>query len=497
MLAAVMCAGLFAGCGKSDDGKQNTTAGTTAGTTAATTESATAGTTAGTTEGTAAGQTEAQGDTMTPATGKVKIMMNVTGGKDEEEMKLFQDALSQATGLEIEIEKPASDYGNVLMQKLSGGEKYDLIYIGISDYLNLIDQEALMDITDKVKASGILTNNIDQSEWDDITVDGKIYAGFNKKEVHRQVVLNNIMLKNAGIDYTKIEPTLDGYYQVFKALKENSTDKDFYPLNAVMADAWDLQPWMASAGLKNEVVIDTDGKKYAPYSTDAAAPVWEWFKKLYDEELLDPACFVDKSGDMRNKMGAASQKTAVVVDWAAWVGLYNANAIAGGVSQEDYQVVSLPGTKTPDGTYMLGKGGASLFGVPANAPNVDGAIRVLEYFATQEGGELLSIGIKDHDYTVENGVYKLTEIGAMHSSDHGAPFPIYKDFKNPVGYNPGVEEALSYGQYAKIDLPISNEGDYKQVVGKWGIQIIKGDVSTSDGLAKMREELFSLGVTEK
>ncbi len=429
--------------------------------------------------------------------GTVRMMVSVTGGKDEAEMELFKEELSKATGLDIQIEKPASDYNSVLMQKLNGGEVYDLIYIGAGDYMNLIKQNALLDITDRVKSSEILTNNIDQREWDDITVDGKVYAGFNKKEVHRVVALNNVMLKKAGIDYKSIEPNLDGYYEVFKKLKEASSDNEFYPFNAIMSETWDLQPWMAAAGLKGGVVVDGDGKKYVPFSTDAAAPVWEWFKKLYEDKLLDPSSFVDKTTDMRSKMSAASGKTAVTVDWAAWVGLHNANALAGGVTAEDYEIVSLPGVQTPDGSYMLGKGGASLFGVPANAANVDGAIKVLEYFATQEGGELLSIGIKGNDYTVENGQYKLTEIGKTHGADHGAPFPIYKDFVNPVSYNPGVEEAISYGKYASIELAIPNESDYKATVGKWGIQIIKGEVSALDGLANMREELISLGVTDK
>lgn len=429
--------------------------------------------------------------------GTVRIMMNVTGGKDEEEMKLFQEKLSEATGLDIQIEKPASDYNAVLMQKLNGGEKYDLIYLNVGDYMNLIDQDVLLDITDRVKSSDILMNNIDEQEWKDITVDGKVYAGFNKKEVHRVVALNRVILKEAGIDYKTIEPTLDGYYEVFKTLKDANSSKGFYPYNVILSETWDLQPFMAAQGLKQGVVIDEDGQKYAPYALDEAAPVWEWLKKLYDEQLLDPASFVDKTSDMRDKMGAASQKTAVTADWAAWVGLHNANALAGGVSTDEYEIVSLPGVQTPDGSYMLGKGGASLFGVPANATNVDGAIAVLEYFATQEGGELLSIGIEGHDYTVENGVYKLTEIGEAHGCDHGAPFPIYKDFIQPVGYNPGVEEAISYGDYASIELAISNEGDYKAVVGKWGIQIVKGEVSTLEGLEGMRNELISMGVTDK
>lgn len=89
-----------------------------------------------------------------------------------------------------------------------------------------------------------------------------------------------------------------------------------------------------------------------------------------------------------------------------------------------------------------------------------------------------------------------TEIGAAHSNDHGAPVPIYKDFEAPMGYNLGVEEALSYGEYASIDMTISNEADYKEIVGKWGIRMIKGEVTIEEGLASMRSELVERGVAE-
>lgn len=311
------------------------------------------------------------------------------------------------------------------------------------------------------------------------------------------MALNNTLLKKARIDYKTIEPTMDGYYDVMKKLKDNSQDPDFYPFVVILSETFDLQPWMASQGLKNGVVLDTSGKRFAPYAEDEAAPVWEWFKKLYNDGLLDPASFVDKTKDMREKMGASSQKTAVTTDWAAWVGLHNANAKAGGISSDDYEIVSLPGLETPDGSYMLVKGSASLFAVPANANNPDEALKVLEYFATQEGGDLLSAGIPDHDYTGTEGNFEMTEIGAQHSNDHGAPFPIYKDFEPIFGFNPGVDEALTYSDYATIDLIIPNENDYKEIVGKWGIKIVKGEVSASEGLSGMRKELVDRDVTDR
>ena len=86
--------------------------------------------------------------------------------------------------------------------------------------------------------------------------------------------LSRKLLENAGIDYKSIEPTLEGYYNVFKALREANPSTDFYPLDTILSENWDLQPWMASQGLKGGVVVDpADGKTYVPYATDAAAPV--------------------------------------------------------------------------------------------------------------------------------------------------------------------------------------------------------------------------------
>lgn len=434
----------------------------------------------------------------TQAGGEIKMITNVTGGKDAEEMVKFQEALSKATGFKVTMEKPPSDYYNVLVQKLSSGERYDLIYLNINHYLTLIDQGALMDITSFVRSSKVLSDpaNVNPQEWKDIEVDGRIYAGFNKKEVHRAVGINRVHLEKAGIDYQKIEPTLDGYYNLFKKLKSTIKTRNYYPLNAVVSEAYDLQPWFASVGLKSGVVLDKNGKKYVPFSTSAAIPVWEWLAKLYKEGLIDPASAVDKTKDLRAKMGAASQLTSVTVDWAAWIGLHNAGALAEKIGPDQYEIVSLPGVKTPTGSYMLTKGAASLWGIPVNAKNPEGAKKILEFFATQEGGELLSVGIEGIDYNIVNGKYVLTGLGEKHGCDHGAPVPISDKYVHPIGYNPGVEEALSYGIYAAIDLPIANEADYKEIVGKWGVQIMQGKVTPTNGLARMRRELVSRKVTD-
>lgn len=423
----------------------------------------------------------------------VRMLSAVTGGKDEDEMKLWAEALSKAVGFEVIIERPASDYGSVMMQKLKSDEKFDLLYMGLDTVAELVEQGALMDLTDMVAASPILSDpaNIDPAEWEAVRIDGKIYSGFNKKEVHRLVNINKVIAEKAGIDVTKIEPTLDGYYEVFKAMKAASGDAAFYGLDAVIKDAWDLQPWFSSVGLKAGIVLDENGKATVPYASDEAIPVWEWLAKLYKEDLLDPDALTDGSKEMRNKF--QSGQLAVVTDWAAWTGLYNANA--GDQYPAAFEAFPLPGVEGPNG-YMLARGGPSLWAVPVNAGNPEGAIKVLEYFATQEGGDLLSIGIEGHDYTVENGKVVLTEVGETHGKDHGAPVPISEKFTSKVGWNPGFEEAMKHIKYATPELSSPDNGKYKEIVGKYSTQIINGSMSAADGVKAMRDELKQAGVTE-
>lgn len=423
----------------------------------------------------------------------VTLLTSVTGGKDDEEMRQFEAELSKLTGYTIEMIKP-DDYNQVLMQKLkAGGEGLDLIYLGQDQMADLVDQGALLDLTDKIESSSVLsdTSVIPESEWDAIKLDDKLYASFNKKEIQRVVNINDAMLDKYDIS-KNVEETLDGYYQLFKELKEKNTDAGFYPFNTVLSELFDLQPWFASASLKGGIVLDSSGKRTVPWSSDESKVVWEWLQKLYAEGLLDPSSLTDTTKELRNKF--QSGQTGVVVDWAAWTGLYNVNA--GDMYPDEFMITPHGGTKNASGEYMLTRGGASLWGIPASSDNIEGAMKVLETFATQEGGDLLSVGIENVDYTIEDGEVVLTAEGESHGKDHGAPFPISEKYQAPLPNNPGVDDALALLPYASTESFLPESPKYKEIVAKHALRIVKGDKTVEDGLTEMREELASSGVTE-
>lgn len=426
--------------------------------------------------------------------GTVDILTNVTGGKDDADMEAFVAELEELTGLTINMEKPANDYGTVMLQKLAnGGEGLDLVYFGQDSMADLVEQEGIMNITEYVEGSEILSdpNIIPTEEWENIALDGQIYAGFNKKEVHRLPNINQGLLNEYDIQPLQ-EETLDEYYNLFTEMKEKIDIQGFYPINIVLSDLNDVQPWFASQGLKTGIVVDENGNKTVPIVSDESAPVWEWLRTLYEEELLDPASLTDTTAELRNKF--QSSQTGLVVDWAAWTGLYNANA--GDDYPDNFEAVPFGGTTTPDGEYMLHRGAASLWGVPTTSDNVEGAMKVLETFATQEGGILLSLGSEGYDYNLEDGEYVLTEQGELHAKDHGAPFPISSQFEAPLEHNPGVDEAMEFLEFASTETYLPESPEYLEIVGQGAIAIVSGEISVEEGLAQMQANLQDAGIID-
>ena len=442
----------------------------------------------------------AQGQRDTGKAVEVRVLAGVTGGKDDAENKLFEEAMEKATGLNITWEKVPSGYDQVLMQKLGAGEVYDLIYLNQFQMYTLAKQGALTDITSRIANSSVYRDNVDKTELEKIQYNGKYYAGFNKLEVFPLVNVNKAITDKVGIDLNKLQ-TLDDYYNMLKKVKTymETTEgrKPYYPFFTYMPDIWDLQPWFSSVGLRRGVFVDANGKKYAPYVDPKAQPVWEWLAKLYKEGLMDPASFTGKTGDMRSKMWQ-SQDIVMDVDWAAWTGLYNNNAKTAGTYPAKVNVVGLPGTKGPNGIYLLEQGGASLWAIPSNAKNPDEAFKLIEYMATQQGGLLLSAGIEGYDYNVVNGKIEYTEIGLRHAKDHGAPFPISTKFDlAQLGtMNPGVLESVSIGRRADVQVApmgyANGELDtrkYYDIMSKWMTDCVMGNVSAAVAIQGAQNEL--------
>ncbi len=434
------------------------------------------------------------------AKGSVLALSGVTGGKDDAENALFQAALEKATGLDITWERLTTGYDAALMAKLAAGDPYDLVYLNQFAMYQFAAQGAIQDLTARIRASKVYQENVPQAELDKIAFNGKYYAGFNKLEVFPLPNVNKAITDKVGVDLTKLA-TLDDYYQMLKKVKTymetTGGKKPYYPFFTYMTDIWDLQPWFSAVGAQRGVFVGADGRKVAPYVDAKARPVWEWLAKLYKEGLMSPDSFTGKTGDMRNKMWQ-SQDIVLDSDWAAWTGLYNNNARTAGTYPSKVNVVGLPGVKGPDGKYLLEQGSASLWSIPVSAKNPNGAFAIIEYFATPEGGLLLSAGIEGHDYTRDGGKLTFTPDGAAHGRDHGAPVPISKKFDMAIlgPMNPGFLESVAVGKRSDVSVaPMGfangtlDQRAYFDVVSKYMTDCILGGKDAAASMKAAADEL--------
>lgn len=427
----------------------------------------------------------------------LRMLTTVVGGKDEEEQEKFIEEIEKKTGLEVEIVKPPSDYDQKLLTSISSGEQYDLIYLTKNLMDVLVDQGALKQINDQIEGSDILSDPavIPDEEWEQITYDdGALYGVFNKQEGGTMPIIRQDWLNKLNLQEPK---TLDEYYTVLQAFTKQDPDgngnDDTYGLST--AGLYDMQPFFSSAGVKYKYVIDDQGKRTIPYSTEAAVPVFEWLNKLYKEGILDPNFVTNDTSKMRELF--LTDRVGVVTYWDAWVGLFN-NMAKKEKPDTTFEAKGITGAEGPEG-FMLRRGDPSLFAIPANAQNVEGAMKFLEFWHSEEGNLLSTLGIEGHDYTVENGQYKLTDTGEEHGMDHGVITPNNTNFKNPIGLLPGMEEAREVVMSNNSTLEIST-GDWpeaEKIVTKYAFNAITGDMPAGEAVEAMHNELLSAGLIDQ
>lgn len=423
----------------------------------------------------------------------LKIMTGVIGGKTPEENTQFEQEIERLTGIKVTMNKPAADYDQKLLAAIASGEKFDLLQISKEKMSTFVEQGILTPLTDQVNGSKVLSdsNVIPANEWEQVkTRDGQIYGVFTKYQGGTMPIVRKDWLDKLNLP----EPaTLDDYYNVLKAFTEQDPDgngkKDTYGLST--AGMYELQGFFSAAGLKQRYVETPDGKLDVPYSTDAAIPVYEWLNKLFEEGILDPNFTTNDTGKMRDLF--LTDRVGMITYWDAWVGMLN-NTRREQDPNTKFEAKGLPGAADANGNHMLRRGDPDVWVIPVNAEHPKTAFEFIEWWHSEEGITLGSLGIKDVDYTVDNGKYELTQTGKEHASDHGVPFWYNRNVEPPFGKLPGVQEAQDLvDQYASLELTPPNWANAEKIINEYSFKAIMGEMPAADAVKKMREELKAGG----
>ena len=427
----------------------------------------------------------------------LRIVAGVVGGKTPEEMQLFETALADYLDVDsVDMISASGDYNQFIQTALRGGEAFDLIYMNAPLMDILVEQGALTPLTDFVGSSEILSDPsvIPAEEWGQITYDGEIYAVFNKFEGGTMPIVRADWLEALGLS---VPTTLDEYYAVLNGFVTQDPDgngeADTYGLSS--AGLYDLQPFFGAFGVKARYVME-DGERTIPYASEAAVPAYEWLNRLYEEGVMDPNFVTNSTADMRNLFLA--DRVGMVTYWDAWVGLFNATR-QNDDPDTDFRAMGIAAPMGEDGQIIMRRGDPSVWAIPVNAPHPDVAKRFLEFWHTEGGILLGSVGIEGNDYTVNaDGTLELTDIGTEHNLDHGVPRWYNENVEPPFGTLPGVAEAQAIVmQHATLELSTADWPEAEQIVNDYAFRAITGEMPAAEAVAGMHEELLSAGLIDR
>lgn len=429
----------------------------------------------------------------------LRIASGVVGGKDVEEMALFETALAEALGVsEVELVTVPTDYDQFIQTALRGGEQFDLIYTTKPLMDVLVEQGALTPLGSFIEGSEILSDPavIPTEEWEQVRYpDGEIYSVFNKFEGGTMPILRADWLTTLDLE---VPDTPDEFYTVLKAFSEDGPDgngqDDTYGLSS--AGLYDLQPFFGAWGVKARYVVAEDGARTVPYATEAAIPAYEWLNRLYEEGILDPNFVTNDTAAMRELFLA--DRVGMVTYWDAWVGLFNATRQSED-PDTDFLAQGIAGPVGENGERILRRGDPGVWVVPVNAPNPEGAKAFLEFWHTEPGILLGSAGIEGHDYTVaEDGTMALTEVGREHNLDHGVPRWYNTAVEPHFGTLPGVAEAEEIiMKYSSLETSTADWPEAEAIVNDYAFRAITGDLEAAEAVARMHEELLSAGLIDE
>lgn len=422
-------------------------------------------------------------------------LTSVQGGREPAENTLFEQEVERLTEVKVKLIKPpGSEYTTKLTTMLATGETLDIVYVGDSTMATLMEQDLFEPLTDRIMNSAVLSNSsiIPDSEWDRIRYsDGEIYGVFNKFEQGTLPTVRADWLENLGLSEPK---TLDDYYDVLKAFTFNDPDgngkDDTYGM-AIGYTLYDISSLFGAYGVVRGYAYDERGNLYSPYATDAAIPVYEFLARIYREGILEPNFITNKSSNFRDLF--MTGKAGMTFYWAAWVGLFNQQVKAEN-PDSPFKARALTPPEGPGGIYCRA-GGDGLMAIPKLSENKDEAFKVLEFWHTEEGNLLSTLGILDHDYTLNGDTYTLTETGEKHASDHGAPQPKSLRWTNPLGELEGFEEAAEIIRlYGKPQMVSPHNSMWEEISRSEAAKIILGDNTPEEGIANMNRRFKEEGI---
>lgn len=256
----------------------------------------------------------------------------------------------------------------------------------------------------------------------------------------------------------ELPKTVDEWTNVMTTLKEKDPNVS-YPLTAsksYVGEVW-FRELLPAYNTRTEFCLDDNGQVvYGPATENFKAylaKLAEWYKA----GLIDPEFM---SNDNKALNARIADGTSAVATMAIGSGIRSITENTR-PSNPDFKLtgVAWPVLNAGDASSYVLEGGVAHTGVQAAITSSCAdpvlATQVLDYFYSEEGGDLISWGIEGESYTVENGKKTFTD-KIMNSSDGRSASEAILDYALPVY---GFVNAMDNDAYIQMNITLPEQGE--------------------------------------
>jgi putative aldouronate transport system substrate-binding protein len=324
-------------------------------------------------------------------------------GLDENNNPYLQ-YMESNTNTDINIILPPSDgYREKLNVIMSSGNKPDMISVFDDVWIaNYVSQNALMPLDDIIDKFGPdLKARIPKEAWDKVTFNGKIYAIPSLNEVKG---IELMYARKDWLDRLGLKPpkTLDEYYTVIKAFKEQDPDGNgkHDTIGLLMTEYLGRSaPFFGAFGVQLNQWTTRDGQMVNSNILPETKEALGFLSRLYKEGLLDQEFPLNKIRNLDEKVSTGK----VGLFSAAW---YDTRGPIETNKKLDPNAEWIPldfpvGPRGEKGVYNTDLV-RHYEVIPIESKNAEAVVRVLNFIAG-DGYSNLKLGFENQIWSRQNG----------------------------------------------------------------------------------------------
>ncbi|MEG0648227.1 MAG: extracellular solute-binding protein, partial [Oscillospiraceae bacterium] len=225
-------------------------------------------------------------------------------------------------------------------------------------------------------------------------------------------------LKKLGYEMPKTFEDLETILYAFRDKDPNGNNKkDEIPYinerwreTVRLVNLWGARAY-SSENYDDRTPVDQNGKVYHAWTTDEFRTGLEGLKKWYEDGIIDPQTFTRKVNTVKSLLWANEDVGGMTHEWMASTSVFNTNkdilARTPDFKVKAFLPVSIDGKPFEEHSRSIAQPDG--WAISANCKDTVAAIKLMDWFFTEEGNRAANFGIEGESYTMVDGKPKFKQ----------------------------------------------------------------------------------------